>query len=82
MAASSGRSVNTATPVFDEFQPRAFGAEVQHLRLFVHLAPDAMAAVFAHDRTAIAFRMARDRRADVAGRAPGRTVRMPFHSAW
>ena len=48
------------------FMPVPGLAVVQHLRLFVELAPDAVSAEFAHHRKAVAFGEALDRRADVA----------------
>ena len=48
------------------FRPVPGAAVVQHLRLLVELAADAVAAELAHDREAVAFGVALDGGADVA----------------
>src|SRR3546814_6465473 len=39
-----------------QFHPRTRPAEMEDIRFLVHLAPDAMAAIVAHDRIAVPFR--------------------------
>src|SRR3546814_20744766 len=44
---------------------------MEDIRFLVHLAPDAMAAIVAHDRIAAPFRVPLDREADVAEMGAG-----------
>jgi hypothetical protein len=75
-----GSMVNTMPGT--SFFERARAAVVQHLRLFVELAADAVAAELAHDRKAVVLGKGLDR----SGRcrqaeAPGLTFTMPRHMA-
>src|SRR5204863_7314534 len=54
-----------------EFHAGARLAVVEHLRLFVKLAPYAVSAEFAYHRKAMAFGEALDRRADIADARAG-----------
>src|SRR5438034_79149 len=49
-----------------QLEPGARTAVMQHLRFLVELSPDTVPAELAHDREAVALRVALDRRSDIA----------------